>query len=101
MPTKTSASIIKQYTELLAAEGVQVKFSQNSLVEIAEIAYTVNEQTENIGARRLHTILEKLLEDISFEAPELTVKEIGIDKNYVVEKLGELVKNEDLSRYIL
>jgi ATP-dependent HslUV protease ATP-binding subunit HslU len=86
---------------LLAAEGVRVKFSQNSLEEIAEIAYTVNEQTENIGARRLHTILEKLLEDISFEAPELSVKDIDIDKNYVVEKLGELVKNQDLSRYIL
>lgn len=99
--TEPRNAIVKQYTELLAAEGVQVKFSQNSLVEIAEIAYTVNEQTENIGARRLHTILEKLLEDISFEAPDLTVKEIGIDKNYVVEKLGELVKNEDLSRYIL
>jgi ATP-dependent HslUV protease ATP-binding subunit HslU len=99
--TEPRNAIIKQYTELLAAEGVQVKFSQNSLVEIAEIAYTVNEQTENIGARRLHTILEKLLEDISFEAPELTGKDIDIDKSYVVEKLGELVKNEDLSRYIL
>ena len=86
---------------MLAAEGVKIKFSQNSLVEIADIAYTVNEQTENIGARRLHTILEKLLEDISFEAPELTIKEINIDENYVVEKLDELVKNEDLSRYIL
>lgn len=99
--TEPRNAIVKQYTELLAAEGVQVEFSQNSLVEIAEIAYTVNEQTENIGARRLHTILEKLLEDISFEAPELTVKEIKIDRNYVDEKLGELVKNEDLSRYIL
>lgn len=99
--TEPRNAIVKQYTELLAAEGVQVKFSQNSLEEIAEIAYTVNEQTENIGARRLHTILEKLLEDISFEAPELSVKDIDIDKNYVVEKLGELVKNQDLSRYIL
>ncbi|MDD4334961.1 MAG: ATP-dependent protease ATPase subunit HslU [Desulfotomaculaceae bacterium] len=99
--TEPRNAIVKQYTELLAAEGVKVEFSQSSLVEIAEIAYTVNEQTENIGARRLHTILEKLLEDISFEAPELTVKEIEIDKNYVVEKLGELVKDEDLSRYIL
>ena len=80
---------------------MKVKFSQNSLVEIAEIAYTVNEQTENIGARRLHTILEKLLEDISFEAPELTEKNINIEQSYVVEKLGELVKNEDLSRYII
>jgi len=99
--TEPRNAIVKQYTELLAAEGVQVKFSQNSLEEIAEIAYTVNEQTENIGARRLHTILEKLLEDISFEAPELSVKDINIDRNYVVEKLGELVKNQDLSRYIL
>lgn len=99
--TEPRNALIKQYTELLAAEGVKVKFSQNSLVEIAEIAYTVNEQTENIGARRLHTILEKLLEDISFEAPELSGKEIEISKEYVVEKLGELVKNEDLSRYIL
>ncbi len=99
--TEPRNSLIKQYTELLAAEGVIVKFSQKSLVEIAEIAYTVNEQTENIGARRLHTILEKLLEDISFEAPELSGKEIEISKENVVEKLGELVKNEDLSRYIL
>ncbi|MDD4766023.1 MAG: ATP-dependent protease ATPase subunit HslU [Desulfotomaculaceae bacterium] len=99
--TEPRNAIVKQYTELLAAEGVKVEFSQNSLVEIAEIAYTVNEQTENIGARRLHTILEKLLEDISFEAPELAVKEIEIEKKYVVEKLGELVKNKDVSRYIL
>lgn len=99
--TEPRNAIIKQYTELLAAEGVKVKFSQNSLVEIAEIAYTVNEQTENIGARRLHTILEKLLEDISFEAPELTDKNIDIDQDYVIGKLGELVKNQDLSRYIL
>jgi ATP-dependent HslUV protease ATP-binding subunit HslU len=99
--TEPRNAIIKQYTELLAAEGVKVKFSQNSLVEIADIAYTVNEQTENIGARRLHTILEKLLEDISFEAPELISKNIDIDQDYVVGKLGELVKNQDLSRYIL
>jgi ATP-dependent HslUV protease ATP-binding subunit HslU len=99
--TEPRNALIKQYTELLATEGVKVKFSQNSLVEIAKIAYTVNEQTENIGARRLHTILEKLLEDLSFEAPELAGKEIEIKQEDVVEKLGELVKNEDLSRYIL
>jgi len=99
--TEPRNALIKQYTELLATEGVRVKFTQNSLVEIAKIAYTVNEQTENIGARRLHTILEKLLEDISFEAPELTVKDITIDCGDVIEKLGELVKNQDLSRYIL
>lgn len=99
--TEPRNALIKQYTELLATEGVEVKFTENSLVEIANIAYTVNEQTENIGARRLHTILEKLLEDISFTAPELNEKKILIDKEQVVEKLGELVKNQDLSRYIL
>lgn len=99
--TEPRNALIKQYTELLATEGVKVKFSQNSLVEIAKIAYTVNEQTENIGARRLHTILEKLLEDISFEAPELNGKDIEIHREDVIEKLGELVKDEDLSRYIL
>lgn len=99
--TEPRNALIKQYVELLATEGLRVKFSQDSLVEIAEIAYTVNEQTENIGARRLHTILENLLEEISFNAPEMSGKKIEIDRNAVVEKLGELVKNEDLSRYIL
>lgn len=94
-------SLIKQYTALLATEGLELKFSQNSLVEIAKIAYTVNEQTENIGARRLHTIMEKLLEDLSFEAPELKGRTITIDENYVHQKLGEVVTNQDLSRYIL
>ena len=99
--TEPRNALIKQYVELLATEGLRVKFSQDSLVEIAEIAYTVNEQTENIGARRLHTILENLLEEISFNAPEMSGKKIEIDREAVVEKLGELVKNEDLSRYIL
>lgn len=99
--TEPRNAIIKQYTELLATEGVMVKFSQDSLVEIADIAYTVNEQTENIGARRLYTIMEKLLEDISFEAPELSGKNINLEPKDIVEKLGKLVKNQDLSRYIL
>jgi len=99
--TEPRNALIKQYTELLATEGVSVKFSKNSLEEIAKIAYTINEQTENIGARRLHTILEKLLEDISFEAPELSNKTIVINREDVIEKLEEVVKNEDLSRYIL
>lgn len=99
--TEPRNAIIKQYTELLATEGVMVKFSQDSLVEIADIAYTVNEQTENIGARRLYTIMEKLLEDISFEAPELLGKEINLEPKDIVDKLGDLVKNQDLSRYIL
>lgn len=99
--TEPRNALIKQYTELLATEGVLIKFSQNSLVEIAKIAYTVNEQTENIGARRLHTILEKLLEDLSFEAPGLKGKNIVIDREYVLEKLEAVARNEDLSRYIL
>jgi ATP-dependent HslUV protease ATP-binding subunit HslU len=99
--TEPRNALIKQYTELLATEGVKVIFTENSLVKIAEIAYTVNEQTENIGARRLHTILEKLMEEISFIAPELSGEEITIKHEDVIEKLGELVKDKDLSRYIL
>ncbi|AGL01273.1 ATP-dependent protease ATPase subunit HslU [Desulfoscipio gibsoniae] len=94
-------SLIRQYVELLRTEGVEVIFSSNSLVKIAEIAYTVNEQTENIGARRLHTIMEKLLEDISFDATEIENKSFSIDEHYVVKKLGDVVKDQDLSRYIL
>lgn len=99
--TEPKNALTKQYTELLATEGLEVKFSKNSLVEIAKIAYNINEQTENIGARRLHTVLEKLLEDISFEASELTEKLITIDEEYVRQKLEQIVKNEELSRYIL
>lgn len=99
--TEPENALIKQYTALLATEGVNIKFSQDSLVEIAKIAYTVNEQTENIGARRLHTIMEKLLEELSFDAPELQGQTITIDRDYVQQKLGDIVKNEDLSRYIL
>ncbi|OAT83585.1 ATP-dependent protease ATPase subunit HslU [Desulfotomaculum copahuensis] len=99
--TEPQNSLIKQYTALLGTEGINIKFSQDSLVEIAKIAYTVNEQTENIGARRLHTIMEKLLEEMSFDAPELKGRSFCIDQDYVRQKLGEIVKNEDLSRYIL
>lgn len=99
--TEPQNSLIKQYTALLATEGIEVKFSENALAEIAKIAYTVNEQTENIGARRLHTILEKVLEDIAFAAPELDTKEITIDAEYIRNKLADVVQNRDLSRYIL
>lgn len=94
-------SLIKQYTGLLKTEDVNIEFSKNSLVEIADIAYTVNEQNENIGARRLHTILEKLLEDISFDAPEMKGQSLTIDSDYVREKLKDVAANRDLSRYIL
>jgi len=94
-------SLIKQYISLLKTEGLEVNFTEDAIMEIAEIAYMVNENTENIGARRLYTVLEKLLEDISFNAPDLKVKEIVIDKEYVRTKLKDIISNEDLSRYIL
>lgn len=94
-------ALIKQYTALLETEGIELEFTENSLDEIAKIAYTVNEQTENIGARRLHTILEKLLEDIAFDAPDLESDKIVIDEQYVRTRLNDVVKNQDLSRYIL
>ncbi len=94
-------SLIKQYVSLLSTEGITVQFSEDSLEEIAQIAYTVNEKTENIGARRLHTILEKLLEDLSFEGPDLKGQTIIIDREFVLNKLSEVSKDEDLSRYIL
>ncbi|MDD2432558.1 MAG: ATP-dependent protease ATPase subunit HslU [Clostridia bacterium] len=94
-------SLIKQYKELLKTEGVLLEFTENAIEEIAEIAYTVNSQTENIGARRLHTIMEKLLEEILFDAPEEVQNKIIIDHNYVQKRLSSIVSNEDLSRYIL
>ena len=94
-------SLIKQYVSLLSTEGLEVKFTDEAISEIAEIAFLVNEQTENIGARRLYTILEKLLEDISFNAPDFERKNITIDKKYVNKKLQNIIKSEDLSRYIL
>jgi ATP-dependent HslUV protease ATP-binding subunit HslU len=94
-------ALIKQYKELLKVENVEIEFTDSAIKEIASIAEKVNQQTENIGARRLHTVLEKLLEDISFNAEELQGKKITIDDKYVREKLGKIVKDEDLSRYIL
>ena len=94
-------SLIKQYISLLATEGLKIEITDDSINEIAETAFLVNEQTENIGARRLYTILEKLLEDISFNAPSIKKKQFTIDKRYVKKKLQSIVKNEDLSRYIL
>ncbi|ACA59138.1 heat shock protein HslVU, ATPase subunit HslU [Candidatus Desulforudis audaxviator MP104C] len=99
--TEPQNALIKQYTALLATEGIKLEFSKYSLVEIAKIAYTVNDQTENIGARRLHTVLERLLEEISFAAPDIEDKHVVIDEQYVREKLSEIVRREDLSRYIL
>ncbi|MBV6712909.1 ATP-dependent protease ATPase subunit HslU [Paenibacillus chitinolyticus] len=94
-------ALTKQYTALLETEGIRIDFSQSAIEEIARIAVEVNQSTENIGARRLHTILEKLLEDLSFEAPELNLEEMVITPEYVREKLGDIVQNRDLSQYIL
>lgn len=94
-------ALIKQYIALLETEGIKIKFSDDSIHKIASIAAEVNQETENIGARRLHTILEKLLEDLSFEAPDISLDEIVITPNYVDEKLATIVKNRDLSQFIL
>jgi len=97
----TDASQVKQYQALLATEGLEVEFRPEAIRRIAEIAFSVNERTENIGARRLHTVLEKLLEEISFDAGKRGPATITIDAPYVDERLGELAKNEDLARYVL
>ncbi|MFT7685442.1 MAG: ATP-dependent HslUV protease ATP-binding subunit HslU [Candidatus Azotimanducaceae bacterium] len=95
------ASLTEQYQALLETEGVELSFTPDGINKIAEIAYKVNEQTENIGARRLHTVLERLLEQISFDAGDTTDKKFIIDNDYVSEHLSELADDEDLSRYIL
>lgn len=94
-------ALTKQYIALLETEGIQIEFSDDAIRKIAEVAYEVNQNTDNIGARRLHTILEKLLEDLSFEAPDITMEKIIITPQYVEEKLGSISKNKDLSHYIL
>ncbi|RJP55963.1 MAG: ATP-dependent protease ATPase subunit HslU [Deltaproteobacteria bacterium] len=99
--TEPQNALIKQYTALLKTEDIDMNFKDDAIGEIAEIASLVNERTENIGARRLYTIMEKLLDDISFDAPDLNDKEIVIDADYVKGKLLDFVKDEDLSRYIL
>jgi ATP-dependent HslUV protease ATP-binding subunit HslU len=99
--TEPKNALIKQYEALLETEGVRLKFADDAVQEIAEIAADVNERTENIGARRLHTILERLLDDVSFAAPEMHGQEVAIDGQYVRERLAPILKNEDLSRYIL
>ena len=99
--TEPSNALVKQYIEMLATEGVRVEFTEDAVSEIAEVATLVNERTENIGARRLYTIMETMLEDISFDAPDITERDIVIDAAYVRDKLEDIVEDEDLSRYIL
>jgi ATP-dependent HslUV protease ATP-binding subunit HslU len=95
------SALVKQYAALLETEGIKLSFADEALEEIAKFAAAVNEQTENIGARRLHTIMERLLDEISFEGPDLKKKTVRIDAAYVQKQLAEIVKNQDLSRYIL
>jgi ATP-dependent HslUV protease ATP-binding subunit HslU len=99
--TEPASSLTEQYAALLATEGVELKFTQDGIARIAEISWEVNERTENIGARRLHTVLERLLETISYEAPDHAGKSVVIDAEYVNRYLSELAQDEDLSRYIL
>ena len=99
--TEPQNALIKQYKALMETEGLDLIFKDDGIAEIAEIATIVNERTENIGARRLHTIMEKLLDELSFDAPDLEKKKFTIDAQYVKEKLESLAKDEDLSRYIL
>ena len=99
--TSTDACLTKQYQALLATEGVNVEFAEDGIKRLAEIAFSVNEKTENIGARRLHTVIEKLLEELSFTASDKSGSALSVTAGYVDERLGELADNEDLSRYIL
>jgi ATP-dependent HslUV protease ATP-binding subunit HslU len=99
--TEPKNALIKQYVALLETEGLKLNFTDDAIAMLARYAVMVNEQTENIGARRLHTILEKVLDEISFEAPELKKKNVKVDGAYVTKQLADIVKNQDLSRYIL
>ena len=99
--TEPNNALIKQYRELLKTENIEVTFTYESIERLAEIAFEVNNETDNIGARRLHTILEKVLEELLFEAPDMQLGEITITENYVNDKLKHIVSDKDLSRYIL
>ena len=99
--TEPDHAITKQYIALLQTEGITVDFCEDAITRIAEIAFEVNQETENIGARRLHTIVEKLLEELLFEAPDIHLEKITITAQYVDDKLKSISKNRDLSQYIL
>jgi ATP-dependent HslUV protease ATP-binding subunit HslU len=99
--TEPKSSLVKQYTALLETEGLKLEFTREALDEIANFAFRVNEGTENIGARRLHTIMERVLDEISFDAPEMKTREVTVDADYVRKMLADIVKDQDLSRYIL
>ncbi len=99
--TEPKSALIKQYTALLSTEGVTLRFTDGAVGRIADFATLVNERTENIGARRLHTVMEKLLDEVSFDAPDMADKSVTIDDQFVDRMLADIVRNEDLSRYVL
>jgi ATP-dependent HslUV protease ATP-binding subunit HslU len=99
--TEPKSSLVMQYTALLETEGLKLKFTREALDEVARFAFQVNEATENIGARRLHTIMERVLDEISFNAPDMEEKSVNVDADYVRKMLADIVKDQDLSRYIL
>jgi ATP-dependent HslUV protease ATP-binding subunit HslU len=99
--TEPRSALVKQYQALLETEGITLVFTDEAIRSIADFAAIVNERTENIGARRLHTVMEKLLDTISFEGPDLPEKHVVIDEAYVKKMLADIVKNDDLSRYVL
>jgi ATP-dependent HslUV protease ATP-binding subunit HslU len=99
--TEPRSALVKQYTALMETDGITLLFTDDAIHRSADFATIVNERTENIGARRLHTVMEKLLDDVSFEGPDLAEKHVVIDDAYVTRMLAEIVKNEDLARYIL
>ena len=99
--TEPESSLIKQYTAMIAVDGINLNFTPDGVQEIAEMAYILNEESENIGARRLHTMMERLLSEVMFEGSDLTEKDVVVDSAYVAEKLGEMTKGQDLSAFIL
>ena len=99
--TEPKSALTKQYIALMETEGIQLSFTTDGIAEMARMAVLVNDSTENIGARRLHTIMEKLLEELSFEAPDIGKQSIRVTSAYVEERLKDIISDEDLSRYIL
>ena len=99
--TKTEASLLKQYTELIKSEGLALTFDDDAIWAICELAVHINDQNENIGARRLYTVLEKILEEVSFHSPDMDMETFVIDREYVTNKLAPILEDQDLSKYIL
>ena len=99
--TEPANSLVRQYTALMATEGIELEFEDGAVNSIADVAAGVNERAADIGARRLHTVMERLLDDLSFESPDLSARRIVIDAKMVEDRLGDLVEDQDLSQYIL